>query len=98
MSKTTPQKKLWIIAYDISNDKTRLKIATLLETYGVRCNYSLFECLITEAQKTKIQNKISKLVKAPTDSILFYYLCNSCLQKREAIGYYPELMDDVVMV
>ena len=98
MSKSTTPKKLWIIAYDISDDKTRLKIARLLEMYGIRCNYSLFECLVTETQKLKIQKKIAKIVSNSSDSVLFYYLCNSCLKKREVIGRCPDCLDDVVIV
>lgn len=98
MSISTVPKKLWIIAYDISDDKTRLKISKLLETYGLRCNYSLFECLVTDTQKLKIQKKIAKITGDSKDSVLFYYLCNSCLKKREVIGRCPECLDDVVIV
>jgi len=97
MSSTTP-KQLWVIAYDISNDKKRNKIAKTLEDYGERCNYSVFECLVTETQKQKLQKKLQKFVDSKGDSLLFYYLCNACIQKREVIGRCPDLVPEVVVV
>jgi len=35
----------YVVAYDITNDKRRKKLSDLLETYGVRVNYSVFEIL-----------------------------------------------------
>ena len=33
----------YLITYDIEDDKRRKKISDLLEGYGVRVNYSVFE-------------------------------------------------------
>jgi CRISPR-associated protein Cas2 len=35
---------LYVISYDIPDDKRRKKIADLLEGYGQRVQYSVFEC------------------------------------------------------
>ena len=33
----------YLVTYDIINDKKRTKLSDLLETYGYRVNYSVFE-------------------------------------------------------
>ncbi|MBC7317262.1 MAG: CRISPR-associated endonuclease Cas2, partial [Chloroflexi bacterium] len=40
----------YVISYDIPNDRHRLRIAHLLEGYGERVQYSVFEVWLTEKQ------------------------------------------------
>ena len=35
-----------VISYDISDDRTRRRVANLLMDYGKRVQYSVFECLL----------------------------------------------------
>jgi len=35
---------LTVIAYDITDDRRRERVSTFLEDYGLRVNYSVFEC------------------------------------------------------
>lgn len=41
---------LYLISYDIAVDKRRTKIAKLLEGFGQRVQYSVFECDLTTKQ------------------------------------------------
>ena len=75
-----------VISYDISEDKRRTKIHTILKSYGQWMQYSVFECSLTAAQYTKLRNRLSKLIKPEEDSIRFYFLCECCQQKVERIG------------
>lgn len=75
-----------VISYDISEDKRRTKIHTILKSYGQWMQYSVFECSLTPTQYTKLRNRLSKLIKPETDSIRFYFLCECCQQKVERIG------------
>jgi len=45
-----------LLTYDISNTKSRTKVATLLEGYGYRVNFSVFELDIK-------QHKLDELLK-----------------------------------
>lgn len=36
--------QLWVVAYDSPNNKRRRKLAKLLEGYGERLQWSVFEC------------------------------------------------------
>ncbi len=44
-----------VVAYDIQDDRSRIQISKILEKYGTRINYSVFECMFTDRQFQKIQ-------------------------------------------
>lgn len=68
-------KKLQIvIAYDISNNKRRKKVADLLSSKGYRMNYSVFECILSEKQLTNLIDKLQRVIHKRQDSILIYPL------------------------
>lgn len=72
---------LQIIAYDVQKDRTRLKISDILEKYGKRVNYSVFECMFTPTQLKRVKDKLSGLIDSRTDSVLFYQICVECYTK-----------------
>lgn len=71
-----------LIAYDIASDRRRRKIAGVLENYGTRVNFSVFECLVSVADSEKMKQELSGLMKAGKDSIIVYTLCKPCVNKR----------------
>lgn len=79
------KKKLWIIAYDIANNKRRRRIVKIIEKYGKRANFSVFECMLTEYQLIHTKTKISKILDATEDKIIFYPICLNCYSKVEYI-------------
>jgi len=87
-----------VVAYDISDDKRRTKIAKILEEYGNRKNYSVFECMLTREQLQKMKKRIAAKMKDISDSVLYYYLCKDCLVKAEQHGGEKEDYKMVKMV
>ena len=78
----------YIVTYDISNDKRRTKLADLLEGYGVRVNYSVFEIALNETKRNKLlyEIELKKLINKKYDSLRFYHLCENCLSKSFEIA------------
>ncbi len=91
-------KQFVVIAYDIADDKRRQKIAKILSNCGVRCNFSVFECVMTESQIKKTQMKIEKIIDQRTDCVLYYYLCKSCVAKRGVEGKQIGLRSEIVWI
>ena len=60
-----------LLTYDISDSKKRNKVANLLEAYGVRVNYSVFELDITKRSLDGLLAEIEKL-SSKEDSIRVY--------------------------
>ncbi|GHT33833.1 hypothetical protein FACS189414_1020 [Bacteroidia bacterium] len=75
------KKILQVVAYDIENDRVRYKIAKLLEKYGARINFSVFECMFTPVQLEKVKETIGKMLNCKTDSVVFYTVCVNCYTK-----------------
>ena len=84
-----------VISYDISEDKRRTKIHSLLKSYGQWMQYSVFECDVTETQYAKLRARLSKMIKPEEDSIRFYFLCACCERKVERIGG-EEVRDETI--
>lgn len=45
---------MYLVSYDISSDRRRKKIVNILENYGKRIQYSVFECDLDEKRYTKL--------------------------------------------
>lgn len=80
-------KKDYLIAYDISNNKTRLKLADLLENDLLcqRKNKSVFLGRISSEEKTKLFEIMDSLIKKG-DSILVFPLCKTCMNNAEELS------------
>ena len=76
---------LILITYDISNDKRRNKVSALLEGYGSRVNFSVFECILTQTKLDKLTQEIQNLI-SKMDSVRFYYICQNCIKKSFYVG------------
>lgn len=55
----------YLISYDIPDDKRRTKIAHLLEGYGERVQYSVFEVWATEKELETLRQQLARWVESP---------------------------------
>ncbi len=76
----------FFICYDISSDKKRIKVSKLLEDFGVRVQYSVFECELTKKELKELKPKLSEIINGKTDSVLFLLQCENCTNKKEYLG------------
>ena len=75
-----------VITYDISEDKRRTKIHSVLKSYGQWVQYSVFECDLTEVQYARLRSRLNKLICYEEDSICFYFLRGKRRGEIERIG------------
>lgn len=73
--------ELYLIVYDISNDKRRTKLHDLLLDFGSPVQYSVFECLLDSKVKDTMLKKINKVIKPKKDSRRIYFICAECAKK-----------------
>ena len=78
--------QLVIIAYDIPADRRRTRVAKLLEDYGQRVQYSVFEARLSAGQLKQLMGELRKLVDVEQDSVRFYRLCAACCARVELVG------------
>jgi len=60
-----------LLTYDISNTKSRTKVATLLESYGYRVNFSVFELDIKKYKLDELLKTIDEFCDKE-DSVRIY--------------------------
>lgn len=72
-----PENKLYIVTYDIVNDKTRYKVAKLLSKYGFRVQKSAFEIICNKGDEREVIRDIEKLVDKKDDLVRVYRLCGN---------------------
>lgn len=77
------KRKFCIIAYDITEDRKRNKISKILEKYGIRINYSVFECMLSEGDLIRIREEIEEWIDPGEDTVIYYQLCVNCFTKIE---------------
>lgn len=76
----------WIVSYDIPNDKRRGKVAKILEGYGRRAQYSVFECEISDEQREKLERALKREIDAEEDDIRFYPMNRADLKRVRLLG------------
>lgn len=77
---------LYVVAYDIPDDKRRTKVHRVLSGYGTWTQYSLFECWLTRRQFIELRAKLMKHLLPDRDSVRFYPLCGACQGKVITVG------------
>ena len=65
---------LWLISYDMPDDRRRGRVAKLLQGYGERVQYSVFECVLDDDQCAALRRRMARLVNEQEDSVRFYRL------------------------
>ena len=80
-------REFYLICYDISDEKRLSKIAKVMEGFGVRVLYSVFECWISSKDFERMKLKVEKLMDPEEDKVRYYKLCANCREFVEHIGY-----------
>ena len=70
---------LYLVAYDVSNPKRLSKVAKLLEDFGTRVQYSLFECRLEPDAFHMLWEELVGLLDETEDRLVAY-----CLDQKNA--------------
>ncbi len=79
----------YVITYDIPCDKRRKKVSDLLEGYGQRVQYSVFECVLSKALYDELKKRLRERIKEEEDSIRVYPISGHTLGYIETWGGLP---------
>ena len=79
----------YVIRYDVPCDRRRKKIANLLEGYGQRVQYSVFECNLSSKKYQQLSNELKKHYCEAEDSIRFYPISQHTYSQIEIWGNIP---------
>jgi len=77
---------LYVITYDIADDRRRLRLAERLLDFGIRVQESVFEALLDEPGLTDVRAEIARITDDQEDSVRIYAICESCRPRSEIHG------------
>lgn len=89
---------LYVVAYDISDDRRRTRVHKVLSGFGKWTQYSLFECHLTQKQLLQLEARLERHLKPEEDSIRFYYICEKCVVKARTVGGPPPQEEKLFLV
>lgn len=75
-----------VIAYDVSEDRRRARLAGLLQRYGDRIQFSVFLCRVADDELVQLMDEAKGLVDPSTDSIYTIHQCLDCWGKVTTMG------------
>ena len=91
----------YLVSYDISNPKRLRRVARALEGFGVRLQYSVFECPLDAMRLAKLKAELHDLVNHDEDQVLFVSLGPSAGDATlviEAMGLPYEVRSRVTII
>ena len=80
-----------IVSYDVatstSGGRKRLRrVANICKSYGVRVQYSIFECSVTDRELAVLRARLLDSVTADEDSLRLYFVSEDDARKTEHHG------------
>jgi len=77
----------YVIAYDISEDGRRARLAAILQSYGDRVQRSVFVCPLDADALQELCHRASQIINPRTDSLYVFRQCSTCW---DAVGVYGQ--------
>ncbi|MCP4324932.1 MAG: CRISPR-associated endonuclease Cas2 [Alteromonadales bacterium] len=89
------------VSFDYENGPQRLrKIAKICQDYGIRVQYSVFECDVDSAQWEQFKDELFAVYEEKFDSLRFYKLGKHGQKKIEHHGAKPsfDVFKDILII
>ena len=83
----------FLVAYDVSDDGDRGRLAALLSRYGVRVQWSVFDCELEHADVADLLSRAEVMLTAGTDRVGIYPQCEACRAGRRHHGPPDDILD-----
>lgn len=71
---------LYLIAYDITDPRRLRHVAKTCEAFGIRVEYSVFECDLDESSFARLWERLNRLI-TDDDALMAYRICRECVKK-----------------
>lgn len=78
---------IYLVAYDIADDRRRLEVAAVLSASGARVQLSVFECELPDAESLRrMMSHLRTLIEPAEDQIRLYPLPTNAARAVQIIG------------
>lgn len=76
----------YVICYDVQNDKRRTRLAKMLDGYGDRAQFSVFEAALDQQLFEIMVDKAKAIINPEEDRVTIYRICAACAKLRTTLG------------
>ncbi len=80
----------WVIAYDIPDDRRRLRVANILQGFGDRVQHSVFEAVLEDRDRQVLEDELGGVIVPQEDRLRMYPLCSACARAVTDLGLVPQ--------
>ena len=87
-------RQVYLIAYDVADDKRRTKVFNKLKGYGDALQYSLFRCVLTPAQRLILRSEVWNIINHDQDRILLIDLGPDDGRGRTVVEEWGKVLED----
>lgn len=77
---------MYVLVYDIVNDRRRNRLHRALKDYGTAVQRSVFEFDLSPKEADAMMERVEKLISADEDTVRLYRLCSACLTDTRLLG------------
>lgn len=77
---------LSIVAYDITHPKRLSRVARICEDWGVRVQYSIFECRLEESEFQRFWQQLNTEIDVAEDKLVAYKIDARCAKDTLTAG------------
>lgn len=78
--------RLWVVCYDVADDRRRRRLAQWLLGQGDRVLESVFECVWRAEQLPAVREQLQSLILAKEDALSLTPVCLACRAEAVADG------------
>lgn len=64
-------RKIYVVTYDIRNDKRLRRVFKTLRNWGDHLQYSVFECQLSPIDLLRLKAELREIINAAQDQVLF---------------------------
>jgi CRISPR-associated protein Cas2 len=77
---------MYVLVYDIVNDRRRNRLHRALKDYGTPVQRSVFEFDLSPKEAGAMMERVETLISADEDTVRLYRLCAACLTDVRILG------------
>ncbi len=93
---------LYVVTYDIRDDKRWRRVFKLMRGYGDHLQYSVFRCELNDRERVELMEKLTQAIKHDEDQVLLFPLGPAGGQREvnvHALGmaYRPTVHEAVIV-
>ena len=76
----------YVICYDITDDRRRSHVASLLLDFGARVQESVFVAHLDEELAARMKDRLNRTVDGNWDKVHIFEICAACERRLTVIG------------